>query len=511
MTSGPLKISNFQTLIPGLEQLTVVIRWVADDYTVFEDLVGMHQADKCNANSIVQIIKNVLISLGLDLMHIRGQTYDGASVLQGHHNGVAKQILVLNPKALSTHCLNHNLNLILQEAASVNTLISGTFSVVQSLCNVIRASPKRLSVFKNFQLQCSYSKEVPGNISSIKPLCPTRWTCRTESLASVLHNYNVILETLEEIRNNGGNSEGAKTAPGLIVLMEKFSTVFGLKMCFILFSVTEEMASKLQSKQIHAGTVRTIRDGLLRYLNDLRTDEHFNKLFNDAKLMCETLDIEMPTLPRRRKTAKKINDYLRTTADTDHVWDSPEQYYKQQFYQVIDIMIVQIKERFNQETLNYLISIEDLVISAAMGEEIDISDDLTKKLDGDLNVSKLESELKLLPSFVKEVDPLLKKETSINTIMDIMKKGKLTNVFSELHTLFKLYLTVPLSNATAERSFSALHRIKSYLRSRLTQEHLNHFVVLHAHKYLTDVIDLTYIAKCFVGTNERRQAFFGKM
>ena len=76
-------------------------------------------------------------------------------------------------------------------------------------------------------------------------------------------NYSVLLETLEEIRDNGGTSEGAKAAPGLLVLMDKFTTVFGLKMCLLLFSPVEDMACHLQSKQLNASTVRTIKNSLL--------------------------------------------------------------------------------------------------------------------------------------------------------------------------------------------------------------------------------------------------------
>ena len=53
----------------------------------------------------------------------------------------------------------------------------------------------------------------------------------------------------------------------------------------------------------------------------------------------------------------------------------------------------------------------------------------------------------LLSSFISEVDPTLKNVTSISTVMDIMKKEKLIKMFSELHLLLRLYLTVPLSNA----------------------------------------------------------------
>ena len=85
--------------------------------------------------------------------------------------------------------------------------------------------------------------------------------------------------------------------------------------------------------------------------------------------------------------------------------------------------------------------------------------------------------------------------------MDIMKKGKLDKLFSELHILLKLYLTITLSNATAERSFSALRRVKTYLRNILTQEDLNYYLILHAHKYLTD---LENVLKHFVMVNETR-------
>ena len=94
---------------------------------------------------------------------------------------------------------------------------------------------------------------------------------------------------------------------------------------------------------------------------------------------------------------------------------------------------------------------------------------------------ELQNELNMLSKYVAEVDPELKEVKSIATVMDIMKKGKLHRVFSELYILLRLYQTIPLSNATAERSFSALRRVKTYFRSRLTPEHLNHYLMLHCH------------------------------
>ena len=59
-------------------------------------------------------------------------------------------------------------------------------------------------------------------------------------------------------------------------------------------------------------------------------------------------------------------------------------------------------------------------------------------------------------------------------------------LLSEVCVLASLMLVKPATNAISERSFSALRRIKSYLRATMSQERLNQSMVLHVHKHLTD-------------------------
>jgi len=49
------------------------------------------------------------------------------------------------------------------------------------------------------------------------------------------------------------------------------------------------------------------------------------------------------------------------------------------------------------------------------------------------------------------------------------------SLFLQVEELLRLLLVVPASSAGAERSFSLLRRIKSYLRSILSQRRLNHY------------------------------------
>ena len=68
---------------------------------------------------------------------------------------------------------------------------------------------------------------------------------------------------------------------------------------------------------------------------------------------------------------------------------------------------------------------------------------------------------------------------------------------------------MPATNAVSERSASAMRRIKTYLRSTMTQARLNNIMILHIHKHLTDNIDHTKVLNEFSTANENRRKQFG--
>ncbi len=83
--------------------------------------------------------------------------------------------------------------------------------------------------------------------------------------------------------------------------------------------------------------------------------------------------------------------------------------------------------------------------------------------------------------------------------------------YSEVVVLTTLILVTPATNASSERSFSALRRVKSYLRSTMSQIRLNSLMVLHVHKELTDALNLVDIANEFVSNKpDHRLSLFGK-
>jgi len=55
-------------------------------------------------------------------------------------------------------------------------------------------------------------------------------------------------------------------------------------------------------------------------------------------------------------------------------------------------------------------------------------------------------------------------------------------LLTEVVRLVKLSLVIPETSASAERSFSALCRLKTHIRSTVGQSRLNHLLFLHCHK-----------------------------
>ena len=80
----------------------------------------------------------------------------------------------------------------------------------------------------------------------------------------------------------------------------------------------------------------------------------------------------------------------------------------------------------------------------------------------------------------------------------------------EVTKIRKLLLDLAATNAASERSFSAMKRIKVYLRNTISGNQLNHSMLLHVHCKKTDQPNMIEIAKEFVGDNQARLPTFGR-
>ena len=234
----------------------------------------------------------------------------------------------------------------------------------------------------------------------------------------------------------------------------------------------------------------------------MRSDECFDLFWEKVKAMAMERDVDEPKLPQQRKRPKRYEEGASAEFDS-----SAKDMYRRVYFEALDLIIQAIKDRFNQPGYRVYHCLENLLLKAARGEEFSEELKLASSIYGaDINECNLQMQLETLGTSIQEERVL-----SIFDVWNYLQQltAAERTLLNEVVTVMKLLLVMPATNATSERSFSAMRRVKSYLRSTMGQERLNHLMTLHVHKESTDSLNLVQVANEFVCGNESRQRLFG--
>ena len=425
--------------------------------------------------------------------------------MQGRLSGVAARIRQDVPQALPVHCLAHSLNLCLQDSGRKITLLRDALDIVREIVQLINKSPKRKHLFSEKLI--THDSVHKG----LKQLCPTRWTVRAEAMDAVLKQYKVIIETMEEVHSTTHDEYGLK-AGGIVTALEKRDTLFGLKLghLHILFGCAENTSKVLQAKDllIQEATCMSAVNVTQAFYQRQRQDDAFNVFYDSVVKGAEELEIGEPVLPRYRKAPRRYDD-----GAPPHVqFSDPRSFYRQKYFEACDLLIQELHDRFGQrEVMKPIVTLQSLLLKSANGEECiqELSDFKDSVYRQEFTVEKLEKQLGILADVIRVELPEVKKVTSVRSICDASAKHGNTNLLSEVHKLLQLYLTIPITSCTSERSFSALRRLFTYLRSTMTEKWLNNCFLLHVQKELTDSINVTDVTVEFTNANDERTRYFG--
>ena len=500
-------LADEATDVSHQEQMCLSVRWIDEDLNVHEDGLGLFQLPDTKACTVFSAIKDILIRCTLPLCSIRGQAYDGASTMSGIRNGVQALMKSEVPEALYVHCLAHNLNLVLKDVTNKSELVRNVMDFIYNLVQLIRFSPKRLSLFDSLRKDIALQGD--GSTPSLRVLCPTRWTVRHTAINSILRNYQVLIDALEIIQK--GHDEYAAKANGLLGRMECFDTYFALKLAYLVFSASEQLSINLQAVDLTIQEATTGASLLASHLKALRTESKFDQFYSSV---CEESKhfTEEPKLPRQRKLPKRYN-----TGSTAHQYTDPKSRFRRAYYEVLELAGGEIDRRFDQKDMKIMKiikEIEILLLNAANGRPYDIEilpPSVKSFLEKDFDLKRLCTHLALVADMVKQATPQVTTVTNIRTIAQAINSNHIyKKMLSEVFMLLSLYFTFPVTTASAERSFSALRRLKTFLRSTMTECRLNNLFLLYVHKHRTDRIDLLAIAKDFISVNSRRQRYFGE-
>ena len=136
------------------------------------------------------------------------------------------------------------------------------------MIQLIKMSPKGEVILKNVQRQ----QELNCG-SKIKSLCPTRWTAQTVAIQAIINNYVALRETMEI--SSHGMDDCSRRANGMLSLMDKFSTYFGLELSVLIFSMTEQLSLNLQAEETNVDDCFMAVNLCIKSLERIQTDAKF--------------------------------------------------------------------------------------------------------------------------------------------------------------------------------------------------------------------------------------------
>lgn len=474
------------------EQESIVVRYSDDNLSPHEVFLGFYtMSSGTDGKTIAKMICDVLLRLNLPIAMLRAQTYDGAANMSGKFNGAQALVAKEQPLALYVHCLMHCGNLAAQSALESTACIRNSTALANDLAVFSRQSTKLSNILKSVQVQHDQAA------SLLRPLCPTRVLCRGPALKCLLKTLSTILIALEQFADECQTTDVAAKARGFAISIGDGDFVLGVKMAILVLDLFENLNRAAQSSRSSVSAIITAMQTTADALAELRTDDAFKEVFADVVSTCQDLDIPLPKLPRVRRPPKRF-----TGQAAAHNWQSAEEYFRCQFFHFIDNSVNQLQQRYEQPGLRQYVKLEQILLTQHDTKDVEAVVANYPELDADrLNVQL---------SMLRQQNYVM---TNVADIVDkiVLMPSVVRSMFDQVEQLVRLLLTIPASSAEAERSFSSLRRLKSYLRTTMKQERLNHCTVLHVHQAEVDNLDVIEIAQDFIDKCETRRATFGRL
>ena len=493
--------------------MAIILRFVDQNGCVQERFFELVHVADTMAITLKKAVCDVLSRYGLRVSDIRGQGYDGASNMRGEWNGLQALFLKDCPYAYYIHCFAHKLQLALVAASREVFLIHDFFSHLTFIVNVTCSSSKR-----HDELQNAISNEISNlleigelesgkgqnQVSNHKRAADTRWSSHFASLCSMINLHNPTCVVLKEIRENGSSYATRGDANAAYNYLKSFEFTLILHMMKEIMGITDRLCQALQQKSQDILNAMQLVGSTKTLIQKLRYDG-WDDLLKNVILFCEKHEINYPDYD-----AVYIEREGRARHQMDHI--TVGQHFRVNLFCVtIDQQLQELNHRFCLESMELLILSNSLVPK-----------DIYKAFDID-NICALvnkfypldfseQEKLNLryqLHHFHLDVvsHPDLNKLSTMSELCEALKKtGRADNHFL-VDRLIRLILTLPVSTATTERSFSAMKLIKTRLRNKMEDEFLADNLMLYIEKEIAEQFSSDSIIDEFKSKKDRKARF----
>ncbi|KAL4100864.1 hypothetical protein QTP88_020893 [Uroleucon formosanum] len=484
--------------ITKTKQLSVVVRYYYNN-EIKERFLGFTPLKNLDANALFNHIQVKLNKCKIDINKCVAQTYDGTNVMRGSINGVQALFKNKVPHAFYIHCHNHRLNLVLVDVAKNVDEVNFFFNFLQDLYNFISGS----SIHSKFiELQKQIFK-IPKPIE-LKRLCLTRWSSQIHTCRAVKATLEVILLLLYKISNE--KSIRSSEAIGLLKNID-FKFIYLLLFFNDLLSQINLLTKYLQDKNADMAKAIILMNSLKEHFCEIRNDLNYHsKLYSETKLIANKLNIKHPSAHNREKNrVKKLPKHLQKyivegNSLESSVLSSETDFRNNLYLIIIDKINAELNKRFsNNEDLLMGISVLDPSNSNFLDKKLIHPFALSYMCD----IDTLDSELNIIRKSLKQFEA---KYHSIKTIFQFHKfLLDYQLAFFELYKLLTIAITIPVSSAACERTFSCMKRIKSYLRNSMLHDNLSSLSIIAIEKSEAKLLNIDDIINNFAECHNNRR------
>ncbi|XP_065665532.1 uncharacterized protein LOC136086959 [Hydra vulgaris] len=233
---------------------------------------------------------------------------------------------------------------------------------------------------------------------------------------------------------------------------------------------------------------------------------HLKQATVDAKELAEDLNIDPIFKPPKR--VRRVKRHYDENVADEPIQNPGKKLEGTFFTPLLDTCLSSINERFEQlnEYVNiwsFLFNLDNLPIK---NELLKLCKQLQQKLTvntkSEIDGALLCDELISVQFFIK--DKLSNFENEINTkemtplfVLNFIKKHCLQELYSNTWIVLRILLTLPVTVAIGERSFSKLKLIKTYLRNTMLQDRLNSLSMISIEPEIAENLDFFSLIRDF--------------
>ena len=333
--------------------------------------------------------------------------------------------------------------------------MQGFFANLNSLAAFFSKSPKRTQLLDDMCKRC------------LPRVAPTRWQY-TSKLVNAVHEKRVALkEVFDHIleHHDEYDEDTVLCADGFITRLDDFEFCFLLNIFNGIFEHADVLFGMLQKKTLD------IQFCMVRVKEFCDTVERARSGFN--QIFEETMSISGG--PRARRGQGTAQGDLRA-------------HYQQLHSNILDNILCQTRNRFQDHEKLLFLSLLDPQHFQTYRRKFPQTafSSVTQSHGALFDLPRLKTELTVTYAMTDF------EGKSPADLLDFLRSKELSESLGQLYALACLAVTIPVSNASVERSFSALKRIKTYARNMTGQTRLSALASISIEKDLLLELKRTY-------------------